>query len=71
MGVRKFRSIEEAKQRASKRLEGANLRSAVELSELCLHLSRVRPPQGVHRFTSIEQAQEDRRRWQDDLPSDG
>lgn len=64
MPVRKLRSIEDASPRPATPLDGRNLRSAIELSELCLRLRPVTPPRGVRRFTSAEEARRARRRWE-------
>jgi hypothetical protein len=62
--VRRLRTIDEAAPPVAIPLDGRNLRSAIELSELCLRLRPVTPPRGVQRFASIEDAQEHRRRWE-------
>lgn len=65
MPVRKFRSIEEAGPPiAQTRGAEADLRAAFELSELCQRLNPWSPPPGVHRNTSITEAQERRRQWE-------
>lgn len=64
MPVRKLRRIEDATIPAAAALDERNLRSGVELSELCLRLRPLTPPRGVRRFSSIEDAQEHRRRWE-------
>src|SRR5581483_4562318 len=51
MAVRKLAMIEDAPASRANPLEGESLRSAVELSELCLRLRPITPPRGVLRFT--------------------
>lgn len=67
MGVRKLKSLEEATPPPAIPLDGRNLRSAIELSALCLWLRRVIPPRGVRRFASMAEAQEHRRRWEENI----
>ena len=66
MTVRKLTHIEEATAPDATPLDGGNLRSAIELSELCLKLRPLKPPQGIRRFTSIEDAHEHRLQWEID-----
>ncbi len=66
MPVRKFRSIEEMTPPVEARpFDPGNLRVAIELSRTCIALSRRKPPPGVHKHRSIEEAAEARRRLDD------
>jgi hypothetical protein len=70
MVVRKLAKIEDARPPRANPLEGESLRSAVELSELCLRLRPITPPRGVLRFTSVEASRAHRRQWElGSLPS--
>ena len=64
MSIRKFRHPGEATLSESLRLDGRNLRAAIELSDACLRFRPITPPRGVHRFASIEEANTERRRWE-------
>lgn len=64
MPVRKFRTIEEATVPIAPRPDGRNIRSAIELSELCLRLRPIAVPRGVRRFESAEQAHQHRLAWE-------
>lgn len=66
MTVRKLTDVSQATAPDETPLDGNNLRSAIELSELCLRLRPITPPRGVRRFASIEDAQRHRQRWETD-----
>ncbi|MGH8906121.1 MAG: hypothetical protein ACRD0K_06325 [Egibacteraceae bacterium] len=64
MPVRKFRAVEEMPAFQVSPPGGDNLRAAADLSALCQRLHPWVAPRGVFRNTSIEEAQERRRRWE-------
>lgn len=66
MTVRKLTHADQATVPDAPPLDGNNLRSAIELSELCLRLRPVTPPRGVRRFSSIEDAYAHRLQWEID-----
>ena len=69
MAVARFRNLDQATAPTARPLDGRNLRSAVELSELCLRLHGVEPSVGVHRFASIQEARDDRLRCETEEPA--
>lgn len=58
MPVRKMRHVAEATSANAAPLQAENLRSAFELSELCLRLHRRDTLPGVRRYRSIEAARD-------------
>lgn len=64
MTVRKLTHVNQATAPDATPLDGNNLRSAIELSELCLRLRPLKPARGVRRFRSIEDAHEHRLQWE-------
>ena len=67
MPVRRFRSVEEMTVPHTHRerpFDGANLRAAIELSRTCLALDGRRPPAGVHKYRSMEDAWQARLCWE-------
>lgn len=66
MTVRRLTHVDQATPPVATPLDGNNLRSAIELSELCLRLRPLKPPAGVRRFTSIEDAHAHRLQWEID-----
>ncbi|MGH8885668.1 MAG: hypothetical protein ACRDYA_25225 [Egibacteraceae bacterium] len=69
MPVRKFRAVEEMPAQEMRPPDGGNLRAAADLSALCQRLHPWVAPRGVHRNTSIEEAQARRRCWEASAPS--
>lgn len=57
MPVRKLRDVSEAEEPLSAPVGADGLRSAFELSELCLRLSRGSGLRGVYRYRSIADAE--------------
>lgn len=66
MTVRKLTHVGQVDPPDATPLDGNNIRSAIELSELCLRLRRLTPPRGVRRFASIEDAHKHRVQWEID-----
>lgn len=64
MPIKKFRAVEEVLTPRLEAPHGDNLQAAADLSMLCQRLHPWAPPRGVHRNTSIEEAQMRRRRWE-------
>jgi hypothetical protein len=65
MPVRRFRSIEEMSASGEAPLSGrADLRAAVAVSRTCLALARSRPPPGVYKYASVEDAWRARLQWE-------
>lgn len=58
MPVRKMRHVAEASAPHAAPLRPENLRSAFELSEVAFRLHRYQIRRGVHRYRSIEDAQD-------------
>lgn len=73
MPVRRFRSAEEmTPPREDAPGTGANLLAAVAVSRACLALDRRRPPAGVRKFRSVDDARAARLGWEraQDRPSE-
>jgi hypothetical protein len=73
MPVRKFHTVEQMTPplaRKSDSLPGSNLRAAIALSRTCLAFDRRRPPAGVHKHRSADEAWEARLRWERERPRD-
>jgi hypothetical protein len=65
MPVRKFRSVEQMiPPPAQQSPAGSTLRAALALSHTCLAFDRRRPPAGVYKHRSADEAWEARRRWE-------
>lgn len=64
MPVRKYRQGEEAEPLAAERLDPDNLRRALEWSVFCRRLRPWRPPRGVFRYRTIEDAAAEREAWE-------
>jgi hypothetical protein len=65
MTVRKFHSVAEMnRESVPKPLDPMNLLSAIAWSKLCLALNPRRPPPGVHKYRSAEEAWLARRAWE-------
>ena len=70
MPIRRFRTVEEmTPPREARPLGPDNLRAAIELSRTCLALAgNRRPPAGVHKHRSAEDAWRARLRWEQERP---
>lgn len=68
MRVRKLRSVEDLAAPTALPLDEGNIRSAIELSELCSRLHPVSPPRGVQRFASVDAAWLHRCAWESTPP---
>lgn len=64
MPIRKFHSVEEMTAPEAPRLGAAGLRAAIAVSRTCLALDRRRPPAGVYKYASADEAWLARRRWE-------
>ncbi|MGH8886772.1 MAG: hypothetical protein ACRDYX_16690 [Egibacteraceae bacterium] len=64
MSLRKLRHIGEAERPPAAPLDGDNLRAAFALCELCRRLRPWTPPRGIHRNTSLAEAQARRQTWE-------
>jgi hypothetical protein len=65
MPVRKFHSVDEmTSPLPPQSLPTASLRAATALSRTCLRFDHRRPPAGVHKYRSADEAWEARLRWE-------